>query len=54
MLTFLIIVAVSVVALLAARALDIECTQPQVRRGEVARPASAPVDMFAVTLVGLR
>ncbi len=51
MLTFLIIVAVSVVALLAARALDIECTQPQVRRGTVER--TAPVDMFSVTLVGL-
>lgn len=51
MLTFLIILAVAVVALLAAQALDIEYTKPRVRRGKVARPAAA--EPFAETLAGL-
>ncbi|MDD2795854.1 hypothetical protein [Acidocella sp.] len=51
MLTFLVILAVSVVALLAAQALDIECNRPPVRRGKAERPA--PAEMFADTLAGL-
>ena len=51
MLTFLIILTVSIVALLAAQALDIECNKPRVRRGKVARPA--PAERFVETLAGL-
>ncbi len=51
MLTFLVILAVSVVALLAAQALDIEYNNPRARRGEAERPA--PAGMFADTLAGL-
>ncbi|NNM57493.1 hypothetical protein [Acidocella sp.] len=51
MLTFLVILAVSVVALLAAQALDIEYNKPRVRQGKVESPA--PAGMFADTLAGL-